>query len=108
MRKYQKEDRELLLGRKSGKGIKGKTLDRRVTECYSKSHIKKAHFSPAERLDNYYLIETKDGRKFEVHIRTDPKPGKNPPPLSKIRRDLKQEYKGAKVYEYQDGKKVKI
>lgn len=108
MKKYRTEDRELMLGRKTGPGIKGKTLDRKLRENYNKSHISRAHFSPAERLDNYYYIETKDGEKLELHIRTHPKLGENPPPVKEIRKGVKKEHPGAKVYEIQDGKRVRV
>jgi len=96
----RKKDRELIM--KGKKRMRGKTIRKRVKELYSESEISKAHFSPAEKLDRYFIIE-KDGVKQRMHIRFE-----KPVSDKQVYADIKKAYNPTAVWEIKDGKKVRV
>jgi len=85
------------------KSLKSKKARERVKEYYSSSQIAKAHFSPAESLDRYFIIKS-NGVTSKLHVRY-----KRNTPISTIREDIKKNYGvNAEAWEIRDGKKVKI
>ena len=101
----QLKDRKCLTGAVNKK-LKGKRAIKKVKECYPKSEIRKAHFSPAENVDRYFLVKLPDGTKIEIHQRY-PK-GKRGN-LREIKKAFKKKYgTGIKAWEYRNGKKVRI
>jgi len=85
--------------------MKGKRLTKHIEELYDKSHISRAHFSPAEKLDRYFYIEEADGDKLDLHLRYGPK---KLPTNKMAYKELKEDYPGAKIWEYRNGKKVRV
>lgn len=102
LKKLQNEDRKLLTGSKQ---MKGKNVRERIEELYDKSHISRAKFSPAENLDRYFFIEEADGDELDLHIRYEPK---KLPTNKMAYKELKEDYPGAKIWEYRNGKKVRV
>ena len=97
-------DKRIMVGNTVHGRLKGKAAIRRTEKCYNKSKIKDVHFSPAEYIDRYFIVKTSTGAKHDVHIRF--LKGSN---LNTIRSNLKKRYgKHAQMWEWRDGKKVKI
>lgn len=96
-------DRKVIMGSVDAK-MKGISLRRRLnSDLFKKTVISQAHFSPAEKLDRYFLIKD-NGIERSLHIRY----GKIQT-VATIKRDFIKEYgKDVEVWEYQDGKKVKF
>lgn len=95
-------DRKAVMGDEN-RVMKGKALRERVTMKYHLTQIAKAHFSPAELLDRYFIVKD-EGISSKVHIRYE-----KPPTVAQIKSDFIQEYgKDVEVWELQDGKKVKF
>jgi len=101
----QLKDRKCLTGSVSKK-LKGKRVIKKVKECYPKSEIRKAHFSPAEQIDRYFLVKLPNGTTIQVH-QWYPKGRKGK--LTEIKKAFKKKYgTGIKAWEYRNGKKVRI
>jgi hypothetical protein len=97
------EDKKLV--DESMEGLKGKGLKEAIDRAYPRSNIAQVHFSPAEKLDRYFTVE-KGRFREDIHMRfTEPKKVK----LEKIVKGLVKYYgPGVKVYEWRDGKKVRV
>ena len=97
-------DRIGITGSKSKK-FKGKKAIKKSKEYYKKSQISKAKFSPGERVDRYFYIVLPNKTKIDVHQRY-PKGNGN---LVQIRKDFRKKYGSEiKIWEYRNGKKVRI
>ena len=103
VKKSMLHDRKVIMGSENAK-MKGKSLRRRLNSpLFHKTVISQAHFSPAEKLDRYFLIKD-DGIERRLHIRYG-----IIQTVATIKRDFIKEYgKDVEVWEYQDGKKVKF
>ena len=98
-------DRLLLTG-KTGKKRKGKRYMADVRKKYSKSKIQYAHFSPAENLDRYFQVILPNGQKVSVHRRYKPRSRDT---KAQILKEFKKEFgKDIRVYEWENGKRVRI
>jgi len=96
------KDRIGLTGRMS-RNIKGKKALKKIREYYPQSEISKAHFSPAERVDRYFVIKV-NGTTIDHHMHFEGKPTKN-----HVIQDLKADFgENIKVWEWKDGKKVRV
>lgn len=103
IKKAMLHDRKVIMGSEDAQ-MKGKPLRRRInSRRFFDTEMSKAHFSPAELLDRYFVV-LDQGLRSNVHIRY-----AKPPKVATIKKEFVQEYgKGVKVWEYQDGKKVKF
>ena len=103
-KKAQYKDRIGLTG-SIKKKLKGKRAIKKIKEYYPKSEIRKAHFSPAENLDRYFLVKLPNGTKIEVHQRYT----KGKENLTEIKKSFRKKYgAGIEAWEYRNGKKVRI
>jgi len=102
-RRFQQEDRKLILGSGKKRKMKGRSLSDKVEEVYAQCHISRAHFSPGEKVDRYFVI--KKGKQ-EIHEQS-----RYIKPISdrEAKKALKEYYgSDAVIYEMQDGKRVKL
>lgn len=101
-----KSDKSGLVEVAGGKetSLKGKKAKKATKKFFDDSFISKAHFSPAENVDRYFLIKLPNGVTVEEH-RFYPTGSNN----AKIKNSLKGKYgSNIEVWEWRDGKKVKI
>lgn len=103
LRKAQDMDRIGMTG-SMDRTLRGKALETRLKEYYPESQVGKAHFSPAEFLDRYYQVNV-GKMKIVVHRRY----GESVRNQSQVKRDFRKEYgPDVKVFEWMDGKRVRI
>ena len=85
---------------------KGKWAIKTVNKKYKKTQLSKAHFSPGENIDRYFLVKLESGTIIRVHKRY--KIGKYVNMLQ-LKDQFKARYgSNAIVWEWQNGKKIKI
>lgn len=98
--KYELEDRKLIIGKKAG--MKGRALTQRINKLYPKTHISRTHFSPAEKLDRFFIIKS-GGLTIKEHVRY-----VEATSLEAIKTDYRKTYPDLKMWEIRDGKEVQI
>jgi len=100
------EDKKLIedyAKKKNISEIKGEKLRQIVKEVYPYTHISRAHFSPGEELDRYFYVKKEKQEAF-VHIRFN-----KPQTMEQLKTSLRKAYgTDAEIWEYKNGKKVKI
>lgn len=96
-------DRLLLTG-SLDKNLVGEAAITRTAQKYPESVISTAWFSPAERVDRYFVVQRPGMREADVHLRFD-----DPPDESKVMSGLTKLYgSDAEIWEWKDGMKVRI
>ena len=96
----------VLLNKTLKRKRRGKSAIKAVNTKYKRTQLSKAHFSPGENLDRYFLVKTATGISIKVHKRY--KAGKSPN-IAQIKKQFRTRYGlNATVWEWENGKKKMI
>ena len=96
----------VLLNKSLKRKRRGKSAIKAVNTKYKRSHLSKAHFSPGENIDRYFIVKTATGITIKLHKHY--KSGKSPT-ITQIKKQFRTRYgRNVTVWEWQDGKRKLI